>query len=157
MINVLIVDDRDIIRDSLKLFLLGNQNIKVKDEASDGKEALDLIEKNDYDLVLMDINMPNMNGIEATQNILKIKPKTKILASSFYLSPMHIKEMVSAGVVGFIKKGESKKNYVKAIETVVNGSIFLSDEISYKIYNKAVSYLRFSDKKEISKTENILV
>ena len=156
MINVLVVDDRDIIRDSLKMIFSKSEDIKIKNEAVDGKEAIKLIEKNDYDIVLMDINMPNMNGIEATRTILKIKPETKILVNSFHLSPLHIKEMVTAGVLGFIRKGESTENYIAAIKTVVKGNVFLSDEINYKVYDKAASYLNFSDEIGTSKTESIL-
>ena len=105
-INVLIVDDRDIIRDSLKMTLSGVEGIKVKDDAADGREAMKLIEKNDYDVVLMDINMPTMDGIEATKQIIKINPNIKILANSFYVTPLYIKEMIKAGSYGFITKGD---------------------------------------------------
>ena len=140
-INVLIVDDRDIIRDSLKLILKNEEQINVKGGASDGEEALKMVTENDYDVVLMDINMPNMNGVEATKRMMKLKPKIKVIANSFHLNSLYIRDMVSAGVLGFIKKGESRKNYIDAIKTVARGSVFLSDEINYKEYDKAVTSL----------------
>ena len=148
-IKVLIVDDRDIIRDSLKLILKGSNDIIIEDEASDGHEAISLIKNKNYDVVLMDINMPNMNGVEATKKILKIKPTIKILANSFHLNAIHIRDMINAGVLGFIKKGESKKNYINAIKTVAKGAAFLSDEINYKVYQEASSYLRYSSENKI--------
>ncbi len=148
-INLLIVDDRDIIRDGLKLIFSNSKNIKVKGEASDGNEALELIKENDYDVVLMDINMPNMNGIEATKKIKKLKSNIKVLANSFYASPLFIKDMIKAGSSGFIKKGESSSVYFEAVQTVNNGTIYLSDEVSHKIYDKVLAYLKDPSKKEV--------
>jgi len=143
-IKLLIVDDRDIVRDSLKLLFSNSLNITVKDEASDGGEALGLIEKNDYDVVLMDVNMPTMNGVDATKNILKLKPQVRILASSFNESASYISEMIKAGAYGFIKKGESRKSYFDAIESVNSGKIYLSEEVNYKTYDKVSSFLKAS-------------
>jgi len=142
MIDVLIVDDRDIIRDSLKLSFLTTDDIEVKDEASDGKEAMRLVEENNYDVVLMDINMPNMDGIEATKNILKIKPETKVLANSFHVSPLYIKEMIKAGSFGFITKGDGRDSYLEAVRSVANGAVYLSDEINNETYDKVLDYLK---------------
>ena len=147
MISVLIVDDRDIIKDSLKLIYLGTDDIRVVATASDGREALRLIEENDYDVVLMDINMPFMNGIEATKRIVKLKPSIKILANSFYLNAIYIKEMIRAGAYGFITKGEPSENYIEAVRTINNGAIYLSEEIDSTIYDKVLKHLRFPVKK----------
>jgi len=143
-INVLIVDDRDIVRDGLKLIFSVSDHVNVIGEASDGNEAMSLIEKNDYDVVLMDINMPNMNGIEATKKIKKLKSNIKILANSFYVSPIYIKDMIKAGASGFITKGESRQSYLKAIESVFNGNVYFTDKISYKTYDKVSAYLKYS-------------
>lgn len=150
MISLLIVDDRDIVRDSLKITFSGAKDIHVKDEASDGKEAMELIEKNDYDVVLMDINMPNMNGMKATKEMIKIKPNIKILANSFYITPLYIKEMIRAGSYGFITKGDGRDSYIEAVRTVANGAVYLSDEINNETYNQVLRYLKSPFKKVLS-------
>lgn len=141
-IKLLIVDDRDIIRDGLKLMFNESTGIKVEGEAEDGERALNLIKANDYDVVLMDIMMPKVNGVIATKNIIEYDPGIKILANSFFSNPYQIKELVEAGASGFIKKNEPKEIYIEAIKTIHNGGIFLSNEISYKIYDKVLEYLK---------------
>lgn len=128
MIKLLIADDRDIFRDSLKIFLSKTSEIGVVGEVTDGREAMDLIDKNDYDVVLMDIHMPIMNGIEATRNIIKSKPCTKILASSFDIMPDYINEVMGAGAQGFIAKSNSGASFIEAIKAVGKGQRFLTDE-----------------------------
>lgn len=141
-IKLLIVDDRDIIRDGLKLMFTESTGIKVEGEAEDGERAFHLIKENDYDVVLMDIMMPKVNGIVATKNIIEYDPGIKILANSFSSNPFQIKELVEAGACGFIKKDESKETYIEAIKTIYNGGVFLSDEISYKTYDKVLEILK---------------
>ncbi len=142
-IKLLIVEDRDIIKDALKMVLNLEKNIQVTGEAADGKEAMNLISKNSYDVVLMDINMPNMNGIEATKKIFKINPNIKVLANSLHASPYYIKEMIKAGAYGFITKGDNNSTYVEAINSVSEGAIFLSDEINSRTYDKVLAYLKY--------------
>ena len=149
-INVLIVDDRDIVRDSLRVTFSGVKDICVKDDASDGAEAMRLIEKNDYDVVLMDINMPNMDGIQATKEIIKINPNIKVLANSFHVTPLYIKEMIRAGSYGFITKGDGRAAYIEAIRTVANGAVYLSDEINSETYDQVLTYLKTPSKITLS-------
>lgn len=141
-IRLLIVDDSLVIRNGLKLMLSKVGGIKIMAEASDGQEAMDLIEQNEYDVVLMDINMPNMNGIEATKKIKKLNPNIKILSHSSYVSSFYIKEMLSVGASGFIRKGDDKDSYIEAIWTVHNGGIYLSDEINNITYDKVLDLLK---------------
>lgn len=141
-IRLLIVDDRDVVRDSLRLYFTEATGIRVVGEASDGIEALEMIKENDYDVVLMDLLMPNVNGIDATKSIIKLKPSTKILANSFVVNPYYIKELISAGASGFIEKDESKSVYIEAIKTLHQGGVFLSDGISKKVYDKVLDYYK---------------
>ena len=144
-IKVLIVEDRDVIRDGIKLSLLRSKTIKIIGEASDGYEAIEMIKRHDYDVVLMDINMPNMNGIEATKKILKINPKIKILGNSFFVNAEYVFQILNAGAFGFITKGENASKYQEAILSVSNGSVYLSNEIDNVVYDKVFSYFRCSD------------
>jgi DNA-binding NarL/FixJ family response regulator len=143
-IKLLIVDDRDIIRDSIKLNLLKSKNILIKGEASDGQEAINMVKENHYDVILMDINMPNMDGVEATKEIKKIDPTTEILANSFFVNSERVYDMVEAGALGFIKKDEEPRIYQEAIRFVANGTIYLSDEINSNVYKQVLGYLKCS-------------
>lgn len=136
-IKILIVDDRDIIRDSIKLSLLNSKEMKVTGEASDGLEAVNLVKNNEYDLVLMDINMPKMDGMEATKKIINLKPNVKILAHSFNDNAYYILDIIKSGASGYIKKGDTYNTYMKAIKQVYNGGFFLSDEIIDLLYDEA--------------------
>ncbi len=141
-IRLLIVDDRDTIRDSIKLSLSKYNNIVIAGEASDGWEAVKCVNNCEYDVVLMDINMPNMNGIQASAEIKNINPHIEILAHSFFLNPERVFDMIDAGAKGVVKKGENFAVYEEAIRTVANGTIYLTEEIDYKVYEKVLGYLR---------------
>jgi DNA-binding NarL/FixJ family response regulator len=143
-IRVLIVDDRDVIIDGLKLIFSGAKDIDIKGVASNGEEAIELVRKHDYDVVLMDVNMPVMNGVEATKAIKKLNFKIKILANSFYLDPILIKDMMKAGAQGFVRKGDTKTAYFDAVKTVSNGGVYLSEEVPSKTYDKVSKYLKSS-------------
>ncbi len=148
-IRVLLVEDRDIVRDSIRLNFLKSKEIKIEGEASDGREAIKKIREKQYDVVLMDINMPNMNGIESTKEIVNLQPNIKILANSFMISAESIYEMINAGAYGFISKGEPMSKYREAIREVASGTVFLSDEIGYDVYGKVLNYLKYSNGQEL--------
>ncbi|MGB0882955.1 MAG: response regulator [Vicingaceae bacterium] len=141
-IKLLIVEDRDIIRDSIKLSLAKYDNLSIEGEATDGLEAVASVNNDSYDVVLMDINMPNMNGIEASNEIKRIDPNIEILAHSFFLNPERVFDMIDAGAKGIIKKGEKSSVYYEAIKTVANGTIYLSEEVDYSVYEKVLGYLK---------------
>jgi len=141
-IKVLLVEDRALIRKMIKLSLKKIDNIIIAGEATDGRNAVNCIKKADYDVVLMDINMPNMNGIEATLEIKKINSEVEILAHSFFLNSARVYDVIDAGAKGVIKKGENSFVYEEAIRTVANGTIYLSDEIHYSVYEKVLGFLK---------------
>jgi len=140
--KVIIVDDNLVIRDGLRLMLKSFQNIKIVAEAEDGLEALDLIEKVDFDVILMDISMPNLNGIAATKKIKKKNVNAKILANTCNVDSFYIKEMLTAGASGYINKGADLASYKEAIWTVQNGGIFLSEEIELSTYDEVLDNLK---------------
>ncbi len=148
-INLMIVDDRDINRDLLRLLLKTTNNINIVAEATDGIEALELAKTHKIDIVIMDINMPNMDGIEATIRLKKVSPKIKILFNSFFDDAKYIKKVINAGAAGYIKKGESINSYIEAIETINNDCIYLSDEIDDSVYEDVLLSMKFNMRSKV--------
>ena len=117
-IRVLIADDHTILRDTLRLLLEMHEEIEIVGEASDGREAIDLAEKLKPDVVLMDTAMPGLNGIEATTQIRKRLPRTRVLVLSGYQYEDQVKAALRAGASGYVLKSSSSKEVLLAIHTV---------------------------------------
>lgn len=128
-IKVIVVDDHEIFRNGLKMVLGKLKYAKVIGEASNGADFLELLKNHDPDVVLMDIEMPIMNGIDATINALKIKPDLKVIALTMFIEDEYIQSMIDAGVKGFLIKNINKEKLDKAIQTVHNGGSFYSEEL----------------------------
>jgi DNA-binding NarL/FixJ family response regulator len=129
-IKLMIAEDQAIILHSLMILLNSLENIEVIGTALNGVDLLTLLEKNKPDVILMDINMPKMNGIEATKIIDAKMPWVKVIALSMYDHPVYIKKMFKSGAKGFVSKNATKMELGKAIEMVYNGDIYISEEIS---------------------------
>jgi two-component system invasion response regulator UvrY len=134
-IKVLIVDDRDIIRDTLKLLFEDDNVIEITDEAENGLEALEKIKTKFYDVILMDYNMPGMQGTEVAEMLLTENSNLKILAFSIIDNPFYINKILKKGVRGFIPKDSDKNIYKDAIIKVNNGEIFITPNIKKKLDN----------------------
>lgn len=129
-IKILIVDDHPMIRHGIRSLLLDEALLEVTDEASDGKEALRKVSEGDFDLVIMDIKMPEMGGIDATQAIIAEKPGIRVLAMSMYDEQRYIVKMLQAGALGYILKNTGKQELLNAIHTVMDGESYFSQEVS---------------------------
>jgi len=129
-IKLMIAEDQAIILHSLMILLNSLQNIEVIGTALNGVELMALLEKDKPDVILMDINMPKMNGIEATKIIDAKMPWVKVIALSMYDHPVYIKKMFKSGAKGFVSKNATKMELGKAIEMVYHGDIYISEEIS---------------------------
>jgi DNA-binding NarL/FixJ family response regulator len=129
-IKLMIAEDQAIILHSQMILLNSLENIEVIGTALNGVDLLTLLEKNKPDVILMDINMPKMNGIEATKIIDAKMPWVKVIALSMYDHPVYIKKMFKSGAKGFVSKNATKMELGKAIEMVYNGDIYISEEIS---------------------------
>jgi len=125
-INVVIADDHSIFRKGLVATLRRHAEIIVIDQASNGKELLDKVEKKKTDVVLTDIQMPYMNGIEATAIISKKFPETSTIALSMYDQDNLIKEMFKAGAKGYLLKNTDENDIIKAIKTVYQKEFYYS-------------------------------
>ncbi|MFT4545777.1 MAG: DNA-binding NarL/FixJ family response regulator [Granulosicoccus sp.] len=133
MINVLITDDHEMIRKGIGSLLSDETNVKVIGTASDGSEAVEFCANNEVDVVLMDLQMPIMSGVEATKVITAKHPNTKVLAVTINEETSFITEVLQAGATGYIMKHSPKAVIVSAIEDVANGKKHFSSEVIKKM------------------------
>jgi len=127
--KVIIVDDHEIFRDGLRFVLSKLGNAEIVGEARNGKEFLEILKTHSTDLVLMDIAMPEMNGVEATTLALEKFPDLKIIALSMFGDEEYYFRMIHAGVKGFVLKTSGKKELEEAVTHVMNGDSFFSNEL----------------------------
>ena len=132
-IRVLIADDHIIVRSGLRLLLDAEPDMSVVGEALDGQEALTLAESLQPNVVLMDITMPGMDGLDATRKLKKNLPEIKVLALTMHRSDEYFFEMLKAGASGYILKGAETDDLIHAIRIVANGEVFLYPSIAGKL------------------------
>jgi DNA-binding NarL/FixJ family response regulator len=131
--NIIIVDDHTLFRRGLQLLLENFERIDRIYEAANGLEFLEIIKKNPVDLAFMDIDMPVMDGVEATLRSLEQFPDLKIIALSMYGDEQYYYRMISAGVKGFLLKDSDINEVKNAIKTVGEGANYFSSDILYRI------------------------
>lgn len=129
-IKIILVDDHRIIRDGLKKYLLNDIDFEVVGEAENGIKALKILEKKDVDIVLSDLNMPEMDGLVLTENIMEHYPDTKVIILTMLDEPHYIKQLMSGGAEGYLFKNSGVDEVKKAIKKVYSGDTFLSDEVT---------------------------
>ena len=129
-IKVLLADDHKIVRDGLRTLLEKNPDIIVAGEAEDGREALQMAQKLLPDVVVMDIAMPDLNGIEATRQILADRSTVRIIALSMHSDKRFVSEMLKAGASAYLLKDCAFEELITAIRTVMKGKIYLSPGIA---------------------------
>jgi DNA-binding NarL/FixJ family response regulator len=134
--RVIIVDDQDVLREGLRHILNGTDSIEVVAEAANGKEFLDLVGKTAHDVILMDINMPVMNGVEATRQAVSANPDLRILALSMFGEDDNYFKMLQAGARGFVLKTSVVSELVKAISEVAENGYYTSEELIGSITGK---------------------
>jgi len=137
-IKVILVDDHEIFRNGLKMVLGKLKHTKVIGEASNGNEFLEILPKHQPDIILMDIEMPEMNGIDATIKALEINPNLKIIALTMFTEDEYIQNMIDVGVKGFLIKNINKDTLDKAIQTVFNGGNYYSAEL-FDFFTKQIT------------------
>jgi DNA-binding NarL/FixJ family response regulator len=132
MVRIIIAEDHDILREGLQSLLRDEPRVKVVAGASNGKILLDYLETTPVDVILMDINMPVMNGVEATKIITVEHPHVKVLVLSMMDNPNYLTMMMEAGAKGYILKSTGKEELVKAIEIVAAGGKYISPTLKAK-------------------------
>jgi len=135
-IKIVIVDDHQLFRNGLKILLNSFPEFEIVAEASNGKEFLDLIGTTKADIVLMDINMPEVDGIEATKKGLKVCPDINIIALSMYGEEDYYYKMVDSGAKGFLLKDSDINEVKEAIHTVNKGGNYFSQELLHHVIQK---------------------
>lgn len=134
-LKIYLVDDHKLFREGLKLLLSTQEFVHHIYEASNGREFLENLTFVDCDVVLMDIEMPEVNGIDATREALKIKPDLKIIVLSMYGDEQYYYQMIDAGAKGFMLKNTGIENVITAIRKVAAGENFFSEELLFNILN----------------------
>ncbi len=131
--NVLIVDDHGIVRQGLKALMKNRGNIKVVGEAEDGKTAIELMKRLCPDVVIMDVTMPNLNGVDATRFITRQYPGTKVIALSMHADKAIVREMFKAGASGYVLKSYLFDELDKSLAALKKGGHYVSPHIALLI------------------------
>lgn len=130
MVRLLLVDDHQLVRDGVRSHLERYQEYKIVAEASDGQEALQILETEAIDIILMDINMTGMDGISCTKEIRKRFPNSKVLALTMLNEPQYIKQMLAAGAAGYLLKNCQAEELIIAINSIINNDTYYSPHVT---------------------------
>ena len=152
-IRIIIADDHQLFRNGLKILLNAFPEFEVTGEASNGIEFLKILNNTTADIALMDINMPEMDGIDATREGLKINPEIKIIALSMYGEEEYYYKMVDAGAKGFLLKDSDISEVKEAILTIIKGGSYFSQELLYHVIQKIKHREHESKTSNLSKRE----
>jgi DNA-binding NarL/FixJ family response regulator len=128
--RILLADDHQLLRAGLRSLLSREFDFEIVGEASDGREAVELTARLTPDLVIMDIGMPNLNGIEATRQIHALSPKSKVLALSMHATTPFVSRMLEAGAAGYLLKDSAYEELIQAVRAVLAGHVYLSAGIT---------------------------
>ncbi|WP_345264464.1 response regulator transcription factor [Nibrella viscosa] len=142
----MLVDDHSIVRDGIRLLLGQTEGLEIIEEANDGEEALEKLKTVRPDLVLMDISLPGMSGIQTTQVISRLYKNTRVLILSMHNNEDYILRSVEAGAFGYILKDSSSEEMVKAIRTIAAGEKYFSSPVANIILNGYMQQLKKGDR-----------
>jgi len=129
-IRILLADDHTIMREGLRLLLERQEDFEIVGEASDGREAAELADSRNADIVIMDIAMPGLNGIEATRRITAQRPRTAVVILSMHSDESYILRSLRAGAQAYLLKDSVKEDLIGAVRAAVEGRSFFSPKVS---------------------------
>jgi DNA-binding NarL/FixJ family response regulator len=135
-ISVLLVDDHTVVRQGLRALLNQEEDIEVVGEAENGRQAVQMVVKTLPDIVIMDVVMPLMNGLEGTRQILDCAPKTKVIVLSSYSDDDYVQQLTGAGASGYLIKQTAADNLLLAIREVQKGNAFFSPTIAKRLRDR---------------------
>src|ERR1700731_2819029 len=130
MIRVLLADDHSMVRKGFRLILAEQPDMEIVGEAGNGREAVELAEKLHPDVVVMDVAMPELNGIEATRRLIASSPRTRVLALSMHKDSVYVREILRAGARGYLLKDSIDTDLINAVRAVAKGDGYLSPDVS---------------------------
>jgi len=155
-IRVVLADDHVFVRDGIKSLLENEANITVVGEATDGVETLTLIETLQPDLLILDIRMPNLTGIEVVEKLRSNNNLVKIVMLSMHESEEYVLKSIKAGADGYLLKGSSKEEFLKALHTVSNGGKYFSGDISSILIGQLTNPLQSLEPKKTRDDEQLI-
>jgi DNA-binding NarL/FixJ family response regulator len=129
-IRILLADDHAVVRQGFRLILSGQADMEIVGEAGDGNQAVEQAEKLKPDVVVMDVAMPNLNGIEATRRLGEAAPHTRVLALSMHKDSVYVREILRAGAKGYLLKDSIDRDLLDAVRAVAKGEAYLSPAIA---------------------------
>lgn len=129
-VRVVAIDDHSVFREGLRLVLDQHEGIELVGEASNGRDGIDVVVREKPDVVIMDVNMPSLNGIEASRQLLDIDKEVKILILSAYSNRRFVTELFRAGVRGYILKESASEEVIRAILAVASGDSYIGQKIA---------------------------
>ncbi len=147
-IRVLVVDDHTIVREGIRALLSPHSELSVVGEASDGNEALGKVRNLRPDVVLMDLTMPNMDGLTAIQRVKEASPNTRVLALTVHDDEQYFCSALAAGASGYLLKGSFFSDLVSAIRTVHQGKTYVDPSIAGKLVNICFGGTRDADRRQ---------
>lgn len=133
MIRIMLVDDHDLFRAGVRSILQSQDGMVVVGEFANGEDALEAIRAEAPDLVLMDVNMPGIGGIEATRKLLRVAPGVKVIAVTVLSDDPFPSQLLDAGARGFISKGSGSEEMLEAIRSVMRGQHYISSDVAQKL------------------------
>ncbi len=148
-IKIFLADDHTIVRQGLAKLLEAESDLEVIGEAEDGREAVNKVQKLNPDVVIMDIAMPLLNGIEATRQIKKILPQTKIIILSMHSHDRYIIELIGLEASGYLLKDSTGGEIIKAISAAVKGDVYLSPTISRRVIDDYLTLKKTSSREDL--------
>lgn len=132
-LQLLLADDHEIVRQGLRSVLESQRDCKIVGEASDGRQAVSMTKELNPDVVILDIGMPSLNGLEATRQILKLRPQTKVLILTMHESDSVIREVLDAGARGYLLKTDAGRDLLSAVDSLRRNKTFFTSRVSQMI------------------------
>ncbi|MGA2737889.1 MAG: response regulator transcription factor [Bryobacteraceae bacterium] len=134
-IHILLADDHAVVRQGFKMILAAQPDMEIVGEAGNGREALDLAGQLQPDVIVMDVAMPELNGIEATRRVAEVSPRSRVLALSMHKDSVYVREILRAGARGYLLKDSIASDLLAAVRAIARGEGYLSPGVSDAVLN----------------------